>query len=63
MDDEDVEFDAQVAANFLTAVKYNEEDWQSFVQKVAQRTGWSLEKTQIALEIIHNYLLELTQTN
>jgi hypothetical protein len=63
MDDEDVEIDVQLVANFLTAVKYNEEDWQNLIRKVAQGSGLSLEKTRLALETIHDYMLELTQAN
>ncbi len=61
--DDDVEIDVNVVAHFLTAVKYNEEDWQNLIQQVAQGSGLSLEKTRLALETIHNYMLELTQAN
>jgi hypothetical protein len=62
-DDDNVEIDIDVVVRFLTAVKYNEEDWQKLVWKVAQGSGLSLEKTNLALEAIYNYFLELTQTN
>ncbi len=61
--DDDVEIDVNIVAHFLTAVKYNEEDWQNLIQQVAQGSGLSLEKTRLALETIHNYMLELTQAN
>ncbi|MEJ2748664.1 MAG: hypothetical protein P8183_12285 [Anaerolineae bacterium] len=62
-DDDNVEIDIDVVVRFLTAVKYNEEDWQKLVWKVAQGSGLSLEKTNLAMEAIYNYFLELTQTN
>jgi hypothetical protein len=63
MDSDNEEIDVQVVVNFLTAVKYNEEDWQNLIQKVAQGSGLSLEKTRLALETIHDYMLELAQAN
>lgn len=63
MDGDNEEIDVQIVVNFLTAVKYNEEDWQNLIRKVAQGSGLSLEKTRLALETIHDYMLELAQAN
>ena len=63
MDENDEEIDVQVVANFLSAAKYNEEDWQNLIRKVSAGSGMSLEKTRLVLETLHDYMLELAQVN
>lgn len=61
--DDDATIDVNVILNFLTAAKYDEEDWQDLVQKVARGSGLSPEKAGLVLDTLHDYLLGLTQQN
>jgi hypothetical protein len=60
---EDIEIDINVILNLLTVCMYDEESWETLVQRIMAGTGFSREKTLEVLDAFYRVLMELEPRN